>query len=242
MSAISQTIQRYHRNSKSLVYSYLASLPLLFLYEFLIYLSQPDTHHYVRIAADVWIRYFLSLLGYNATILTFGIALVIGIAVFIVDRKKETELRISYFLGILFESFIYAIALAFIISRFTSLLVNAIPSQNVALSPIQSFALSLGAGLYEELFFRVILVGFFLWIFKLFKFTEWARYFSAIVASAILFSLAHFTGSMGEPFTLYAFIFRFLFGIALNVIYVTRGFGVAAWTHALYDTLLIFIL
>ncbi len=242
MRALGQAINKYHRNTKSLVYSYLASLPLLFLYEFLIYVSQPDTHHYVRIAADVWIRQFLAMLGYNTTILTFGIALIVGIVIFIIDRKKETELKISYFLGIILESLVYAVVLAIVISRFTTVLVNAVPSENVPLSPIQSFALSLGAGLYEELFFRVILVSAFLWIFKLLKFTQWARYFAAVVASAVLFSLAHFTGSLGEPFTLYAFIFRFLFGLALNLIYVTRGFGAAAWTHALYDTLLIFIL
>lgn len=242
MSVISQQLKGYHKNSRSLVYSYLASLPLLFLYEILLYISQPDTNHYVRIAADVWIRQFLSILGYNTTILTIGIALVVGIIIFIVDRKKETELKISYFITLILESLVYAVALGLIISRFTTVLVNAVPSENVPLSPIQSFALSLGAGLYEELFFRVILVSGFLWLFKLLKFTNWARYFAAVVTSAVLFSLAHFTGSMGEPFTLYAFVFRFLFGLALNLIYVTRGFGVAAWTHALYDTLLIFIL
>ena len=46
-------------------------------------------------------------------------------------------------------------------------------------------------------------------------------------------------GSMGDYFTLDSFLFRFLFGLILNGIYVTRGFGVAAWTHALYDVIVV---
>ena len=110
----------------------------------------------------------------------------------------------------------------------------------VQLSYIQELALSLGAGLYEELFFRVFLVSLFIWIFsKWFGAKSWACYISAILLSAVLFSAVHYTGNMGDPFTMSSFLFRFLFGVILNGIYVWRGFGVAAWTHALYDVIVI---
>ena len=32
-----------------------------------------------------------------------------------------------------------------------------------------------------------------------------------------------------------SFTFRAIAGVAFSVLYVTRGFGIAAWTHALYD-------
>ncbi|HKJ34670.1 MAG TPA: CPBP family intramembrane glutamic endopeptidase [Balneolales bacterium] len=242
MSSLTEGLKRYHRSTRSAAYGYLISLPLLFLYEFLIYVSEPDPSHYVRIGADVWVRSLLSLIGSNTTALTFALALIIGIAIFFVDRKKHIHLKVTYFLGIIGESIIYALILGIIISRFTTVLVNAIPPPTQQMSIIQRFALSLGAGLYEELFFRVVLVAVFMWIFKLLSFKGWAQKFAAIVSAAMIFSLAHFTGNMGDPFTIYAFVFRFLFGLALNVIYITRGFGAAAWTHALYDTLLIFLI
>ncbi|HEX7069526.1 MAG TPA: CPBP family glutamic-type intramembrane protease, partial [Rhodothermales bacterium] len=56
---------------------------------------------------------------------------------------------------------------------------------------------------------------------------------------AIIFSAVHYTGPLGDPFTLSSFTFRFLFGLALNVLFLWRGFGVAAWTHALYDVFVV---
>ena len=32
------------------------------------------------------------------------------------------------------------------------------------------------------------------------------------------------------------------FGLALNVLYLLRGFGIAAWTHALYDVMVLVFL
>ncbi len=46
-------------------------------------------------------------------------------------------------------------------------------------------------------------------------------------------------GPFGEPFTLSAFTFRFLFGLALNGVFLVRGFAVAAWAHAIYDVLVV---
>jgi hypothetical protein len=35
--------------------------------------------------------------------------------------------------------------------------------------------------------------------------------------------------------TLPSFTFRFIAGLLLSGLYVARGFGIVAWTHALYD-------
>ena len=62
---------------------------------------------------------------------------------------------------------------------------------------------------------------------------------SAIIA-AVAFSGVHYVGEFGDAWTLGSFLFRFLFGLTLNVIYVVRGFGCTAWTHALYDLIVVF--
>ena len=58
-----------------------------------------------------------------------------------------------------------------------------------------------------------------------------------MVAGAAIFSAAHYMGALGDTFEWSSFTFRFLMGIALNVLYMTRGFGVAAMTHAMFDVI-----
>ena len=55
----------------------------------------------------------------------------------------------------------------------------------------------------------------------------------------LAFSAVHYIGPLGDAFELPSFFFRFLFGLALNGLFLIRGFGVAAWTHALYDVLVV---
>lgn len=239
---MSTVIDQYYRQSKGLIYSYLMSLPLLFAYEFLIYVTAANPKHYIRVGADVWIKSLLAPLGYNTVILTFVLALIIGVVIFWVERKRKVSIRLSFLFGIVIESLVYAIVLGFLLTRFTHSLVHMADTSQVPLSPIQRLALSLGAGLYEELFFRVILVTVLLWLMRFFTKDKRLQYIVAVVVAALIFSIAHYTGALGEPFTLYSFIFRFLFGLALTILYVFRGFGVAAWTHAIYDTMVLLFL
>ena len=53
---------------------------------------------------------------------------------------------------------------------------------------------------------------------------------------AAIFSAVHYIGPFGDPFTVASFSFRFLFGLALNAIYLVRGFGIAAWTLAVWNS------
>jgi membrane protease YdiL (CAAX protease family) len=96
--------------------------------------------------------------------------------------------------------------------------------------------ISLGAGLYEELAFRVLLVGALLRVFTaLLPAGRSVGTVLAVVLSALIFSAFHYIGSLGDTFTVPSFTFRAIAGVAFSVLYVTRGFGIAAWTHALYD-------
>jgi hypothetical protein len=65
--------------------------------------------------------------------------------------------------------------------------------------------------------------------------------FAGVVVGALLFSAVHYMGSMGDVFTLQSFTFRFLFGMALNALLMLRGFGITAWTHSLYNVMLILV-
>jgi Type II CAAX prenyl endopeptidase Rce1-like len=103
-----------------------------------------------------------------------------------------------------------------------------------------SVVLSLGAGLYEEIAFRVGLYGLGRRLVlammpealpgqRLMASLAWAA------LSAAVFSGWHYFGQFGEPFELRSFLFRWVCGVVFTLIYVFRGFAPVVWTHALYD-------
>lgn len=104
---------------------------------------------------------------------------------------------------------------------------------------VDSIVLSIGAGAYEELFFRLILLGGALWILKRTRLKPWVGALIAIASTSLLFSIFHYAPIGTEPWQLWSFSFRFILGALLAVLYMGRGFAVAVYTHAVYD---IFIL
>jgi hypothetical protein len=95
----------------------------------------------------------------------------------------------------------------------------------------------LGAGIYEEALFRLILVPVFFQIFRLLQTPHVLASTLAVTGSALLFALAHHAGLPAEAFTWYAFVFRWMAGVYFAWIFVLRGFGIAVGTHSLYDIL-----
>lgn len=113
------------------------------------------------------------------------------------------------------------------------------------------FVMSLGAGFYEELAFRVFLFGFgakiLVYLFSdddvhlvetnksAFSMRTVAIMLAWSVVSSVVFSGFHYIGALGDPFKMTSFVFRLLLGLALTMVYATRGFAAAVWTHAVYD-------
>jgi hypothetical protein len=98
--------------------------------------------------------------------------------------------------------------------------------------------MSLGAGFYEELAFRVGLFGVGAWIVR----QMWGRGPTALlvalgwaVVAALAFSGWHHLGPMADAFDARVFAYRAVCGLVLTAIYAVRGFAPAVWTHALYD-------
>ncbi len=240
MSNPLSSLKTYFRNTNTLLYSYLISLPLLLMYEILILVSQPDSSQMVRISVDIWIKSLFSLVGHDVLSITLIFVALLGIYILYHEREKLNTLHFSYFLTMLIEAAVYAYLLALLISQTLETLLQAIQVSPIeSLTTLQQLALSLGAGLYEELFFRVILVSLLIFLFKFIFNKKWLTIAAAVILAAVIFSAVHYIGSLGDPFTIGSFLFRFLFGLALNAIYIWRGFGMAAWTHALYDVMVV---
>ncbi len=232
----------YHNASRSATYGFLAALPLLVLYELLIVFANRSAVAQVRVSSEMWLKQLLLVVGdYGLT--AFGIAVLLaGIAVFWYDRKKKVPFRPRYFLWMFLESTVYAVVIAVIVSGLVYTVLPALAQAGPAGGVTMKLALSVGAGLYEELLFRVLLVGALFWVLRRLMGDRILAYTIAAVAGAFLFSLVHYIGPLGDAFRLNSFLFRMLFGLALNVLYLTRGFGIAAWTHALYDVMVMVVL
>jgi hypothetical protein len=101
--------------------------------------------------------------------------------------------------------------------------------------------LCLGAGIYEELVFRLILLTVLtLLVRDLLQFPKRLALPLVVLLSAVIFSGYHYLGP--EPFAWRTFAFRSLAGIYFGVLFLSRGFGVTAATHAAYDILVLLVL
>ena len=101
--------------------------------------------------------------------------------------------------------------------------------------------LCLGAGIYEELVFRLIgLTILTLLVKDLLQVPRRPATLLVVLSSAVLFAGYHYLGS--EVFRWRTFAFRTLAGIYFGVLFLTRGFGVTAATHAAYDILVLLVL
>ena len=226
-------MSNYWRFSRSAYYSVVAALPLLVGYEILVILTQ-SRYWGIRNAADMWIRTFLMAFDLRAQHLTF---VMIGIAFALIPlamtRSSGVKLKAKYFLLMFAEAFAYSPVLGVVLQSILRL--SGLAAGSPGNGALQNFALSLGAGLFEEIIFRVILLNLlFLLLNFVFKNKVTAAVISVLAAS-FLFSLSHYIGSMADSWQLYSFMFRWIAGMLFTVLYFMRGFAITAYTHALYD-------
>jgi membrane protease YdiL (CAAX protease family) len=93
----------------------------------------------------------------------------------------------------------------------------------------------LGAGIYEEALFRLILFSCLLQLLRLVEVNGLLAVGLAATASALLFSAAHHIGPYGQPYSNYLFLFRLIAGLYFALLFQARGFGVAVGAHACYN-------
>jgi len=236
----------YFAVSRAPRYSVLFALPLLIAYEALAAVLSGDQGGTLRNGADVLFRsIFTAVVGRNGSLVFIAVVIVIGIWFVVRDLKRTRDLpRPSVFLAMFVESAILALAFGIVVSKLTTHILGAMHLLAIGQIAEANWAtrlmLSLGAGLYEELFFRVLLVsalaaGARVWLGAN---SRMAAVLAAIVA-ALIFAAFHYIGPYGDPFHLQSFAFRTISGVAFSALYLVRGFGITAWTHALYDVFLL---
>ena len=79
-------------------------------------------------------------------------------------------------------------------------------------------------------------MSFLVYLFKkVLKYNNILAGLLSILLSAILFSMFHYIGELGDIFTFKSFYLRTLAGMFLGILYLFRGFGITAYTHIFYD-------
>ena len=218
--------------------SLLLVFPLFVVYQIGV-LSMPSTYN----GADLVTSQMLRLLHGNAgTYLVINVALALAFLVLVLVLRRNNTFDPRLFVPVLFESAIYALTMGSLICFVMIDLLHIDPKLAITCStgpgqasPAAKLILSLGAGVHEEILFRLIMVGGGVWLFeRALGLRRWLAIALAFAISSVLFSAAHHVIG-GEPFRVGAFTYRILCGLVFATIFQTRGFAVAVYTHALYD-------
>jgi hypothetical protein len=194
-------------------------VPLFVIYELGI-LSHPFSANGV----DLISRWIYDAVGHsenNFVLFHLAIAIVFAYTVY---RLRE---RISFARAglVLVEAAVYAavmVAVVMVVLR-------------IGFSTGDAVVASAGAGVHEELFFRLGIMGGGAWLLRACGVRHAAAVGIALVGSAVIFSAAHHVGPGGQPWELAPFLFRTVSGLWLGAIAYYRSFAHAVYTHFAYD-------
>ena len=238
-------MKSYWNAARTPRYSFSFALPLLALYELWAALS-PGAAGGVRNGADVLLKSgFYAVAGPRGPVVAGLVAL--GVCVWMIVRDARGRAVEPRLFGLMLaESLLFAASFGIVVGAATAGLLGSLGSVGAfaaaSAAPVgrlglpAQLMLSLGAGLYEELLFRVLLVSLLaLAGRRLLGWSPQGAGAAAVLVSAVAFSAFHYVGPYGDPFTVQSFTFRALAGLAFSALYLVRGFGITAWTHALYD-------
>ena len=243
---------RYLIESKRFVYGVIAVLPLLIFYE--IGLWQGTLKETLN-GADAIFRLLLRLLTHLAGIrwsnwVLAGAAGVLAVGFLWHLKRSRVRIRLWYIAGMFLEAAIAGIVLAvlvyFILGRQLPEFFTFQPNPGVTrqlarqglASPWSRVAAAIGAGVFEELLFRVLLLAGFYYLWAKNRGPlgdDQAAAVRAVLLSSVVFTLLHLGSvSVGGLLSVFAT------SILLSWLYLARGYGVAALAHTAYDLYLMF--
>ncbi len=240
---------RYWNESARPLVSLAFVAPMIVAYEGGLVLLGPKA---MRNGADVWLRQLLEWLGFTQyfllPVLTCG--LLLGWHHL---NSERWSVPWKYLYVMLVESILLG-GLLLLIAQSQYGILAAIESPAATTLALQSgkafgqLVAFFGAGIYEELLFRVMLLPACAAALRFVGTPRRTSWVVAIFLSSLAFAAAHYqlglvignfhlVTSYGDPFEWKSFLFRFTAGVFFATLMLARGFGVACGTHAFYDIL-----
>jgi membrane protease YdiL (CAAX protease family) len=221
---------------KNLLTSLVLVFPLFLIYQVGVLFTLP-----VLNGADFLTVFLFRNLGLSARAYiayTIAVAILFAVAVAVLRRKQRFDPKLI--LPVLVESAIYALTMGSLIVFVMTKVLHVSPRLAGGVIAEQGmgtrFVMSLGAGVWEETVFRLgIMTGVAVLFERVFGFGRWIAILLGLIVSAVLFSAMHHIPPYGDPLHVGVFVFRALAGCFFGLIYWSRGFAIAVYTHALYD-------
>ncbi len=234
--------QKYIEDSKSPLSSLVFILPFLISYHIGLWLTNCLVNeHWVNGADRILANILLKLGGVGPFVGVFCIIITLLIWHHASNLQWNIKVKNLFFMSI--ECAILAIPLFFlgkIIGHFIFSIYGNLDSI------IVNIILALGAGIYEEFVFRMVIMSILFFIFgTLLQIEGYKLKTLAIGIQALLFALFHYLPGSQEAIIIASkdfwssFLFRFIGGIYFAIIYKERGLGIATGTHAFYDIIAI---
>ena len=208
----------------------------------------------VRVVSFVWLQNMLEYIGFGGkmTWIAPPMVVVVLLLAFQISSKKSWHVEMMDTWPMHIECMLLAVPLI-VLSLFINSSSTPEPNQVAAIcaqtngaqthySLLTDIITGVGAGIYEELLFRLILIVVLMMLFQnVLKLSHKTSIILSVCISALLFSAHHHINfadgqfSMTAPFNWTAFIFRAMAGAYFAVLFAVRGFGITAGTHAWYD-------
>jgi hypothetical protein len=234
-AARGSALRAYLAESREMGLSLLLVLPLLLAYEIAMLLLDAPA----RNGAELAVAQFLGQLPpQSALVLRRGLTLLLMVLALVLIRRQPP--RVARARYVLIEAVLFALALGPAVGWMVGGIGLSAPSATAgAGSPAWlPFLLSVGAGLWEELVFRLALLGgLTLLLTRAIGATPVVAIASAVLVSSLAFALYHHLGHGGEPMTAARFLFRAIAGTILGLLFVFRGLAVVVYMHVFYDLL-----
>jgi hypothetical protein len=210
-------------------------LPFIILYEVgIFYISyQAGEAQTGKVIAVELLERFLALFGASGYYLP-GLAIVVILLTWQVAIGENWRFSGQTVTGMWIESFMLAIPLLVLSHVANKHVIMAAFDKVSGNSWLNELLLSVGAGLYEELLFRLILIILLnILLIDVMKVGEGPAIFTIVLISAVVFSLYHYLG--GERFDWNIFVFRTMAGGYLAGVFILRGFGITVGCHIMYN-------
>lgn len=213
--------------------------PLLIIYEVGVFWMTHGDSSALRNGADLWMRAGLDTFGINHPLVP-PLIIVVGLMLWHIVGGYYWRVMPDTLAGMLAESLLFAFALV-VVGQATDLVFQRVGGGPAAMAFSRDHAERavsfVGAGIYEEVMFRLFLLPAFYAGFRVGRLPAKRAAALSILASSLAFSLAHYIGPGADPLHLFTFTFRALAGVFFAVLFFTRGFGITVGCHAVYDLL-----
>jgi len=232
-AGVLSALQKYFQQSELPLVSLSFLLPMIVLYEIGTYYFASDwaRHTETRVLAFNLLRQFLAMFGATGRYLPcFAVCFIL--LSWHIARRDRWQLQV----GTNFLMCIESALLALPILAIGSIVGHYLPLYAPGHSLKGGLVLALGAGIYEELVFRLIAFTLLnILLVDMLKIEKKWAYLLIVVGSSILFALYHYWSPQSAPFLWSDCIFRTICGGYFGVLFMSRGFGITAGTHAVYD-------